>query len=1453
MEPEKQDEEIRYVQAIRIPVIMGSILPSGRYKLTWSWPQYTFFDNCEYIGGLNLIGVGVKSAKVTAKDTIELVLEGSVLAKDFKEMVLTVDGYHKGDVSDRFMLLADSNKDISDDLRTNTYYLKLDEGEEISGDTYRFVLSQMVEEDDDDDEITEIAIETCIWEMTLVYMTTDFPHLDRLDNLSVARYEVDMIENHNAEDLIGRDIQLLFSRDPSDIITFSQSDIRDYMNQMVKVYGIPAIDRLTAVFDEELDTSLIHALEMKVYTEDGMDITESFKTPNESNSINRRDVLYGVTVYLNYYDTVQNIKSYDFYIQTADGRDISGYFDSIEDSNRFTSEDSKIKTFKIIVHEDYTIEEYDIPDLVVGMSDESGKVVPKFKYETQNQTLESIRLMDIKLAPNTTICPGRFTFKFSYTNNPDIDEPVKLYPFAYTGNMPFLSNNLGGIAEVIVVDFERIDLVFSEMTLPTNAFNIFELRLINEDGDEVDPNIFEPIMTTNQFENAETLEELEDPGVIHLQLQEGKTLPSGTYRFQFWIDIAVNESEGDGDQSNGESEGDDNDDTEIDPAEVEFTHTGEYCLWDKHTNLPIMFREMNNMIKSVEIIDIDRIKITLEKKLDISILKDFTVDLYDPLRDITRTGKFESVDKSNFFGLYVMTTNKSYIMYSEDGVYWDGFDTGYEYSYTKCFYHKPTEYFYALTGNGKIIKWNDFSKASFSGSPAVEIVNYAEKEVRTSLNDFVIVDGMLIIVGNSGTILRGTIDVYGNISLTNVNEDKKYTAYTLSAINYNDGVLIAVGYKGTILKSVDMGITWEAMSSGIVYNLTDICYHKNTIEIEGELPEIDGELELETDTPIPEKAVEETMDTSAYFICGNNGTILTCSNFEEGFGKLNVGTKKSFFSIMSHGDRIIAVGDAGNIAVISDTEDGYEPNIVEVPDCKFALKDIAFCDKKFFVCGANGNWLSSKEGEEWSINGMFTDVAMRSVTYVPSQYGSDMADWFYLKVRNGQDIAYINYYSGWEPPTLESEFCAEWEELGELDDHIQDFYTQFTFDEVARRPKPSCYYHFVKKATIVPLNGEDLDDVDNERRIDLDDVSYEWEQCPGYETSHNASFYVRLRDKHKSDVNAWLYGTNNPIQFPYMTSKDIKITGVELHSPDDEPSVEYYKPYLKIKFENVNENCFHYIRYEFISNNENLDCTGWFQSVRVADFNYNWSLNVESINLFGSDSLELNYIKKGLYKLRWTWMAPGTAPDNEKYITINDIPVKNMLPFTESSDSDDITNPRTVKITFSKYVDSRFFLNNNGFQMNIGKVPTSKSEYDRLQNNSMNYYDYFKSIEDCTIFTEMDHITEEVEENGEKVEIIKVKEVVMDIQDGEVLKKGKYPLKINNDSSYNKEKEDDDNIWVTCTEQGEIDLEDELSGTLPEIRDVTMERHAPIPVKPDGQTAETYTGKSKSEADTLLQ
>lgn len=1447
-EPEVKDPEIRYVEMAKIPILPGAILPSGRYRLTWKWPSYSFFENSIYIGGLGLVGIGVKSARVIARDTIELVLEQKCLASDFKAMVLNVKGYHEGDVSERFMLLPDSNKDIPNDKKTETYYLKLDDGETINGDTYHFTLSQMVEEDNDDEEVTKIAIETCVWEMTIVYMTHDFPNLDCIDNLSVAKYEIVTLGNHNIENYIGREIQLTSSRNPHDIFTLTQADIEEYTGKTVKVYGLPRIDTLTAVFDEELDTSLIHALEMKVYNEDGMDMTESFKTPGESNRIDYRNVLYGVNITLNKYDLVGNIKKYDFYIQTADGRDLSGYFTSIVNSNQFTSDDNKAKTFSINVTKGNTIEEYDLEGLVVRLSDGTKKPIERFKSKLQLQTLQSIRMMDIKLADETTLSPGKFTFKFSYTNEPNVENCVWLYPFAYTGNMPFLSNNLGEIAEVIVVDFEHIDLVFSEQTLPVSAFNTFEMRLINSDGDEVDPTMFEPLMSTNQFGNASTLEELDDPGVIHLQLREGKTLASGTYRFQFWIDIAAHEFNGSGSDKDDTSEAD-NPEEFTDPVEVEFSHTGEYCLWDKYASLPIMFREMDNMIKKVEVVDIARIKITLAKKLALSVLKDFTVDLYDPLRDVSLLRKFASVDESNFFGMYIMPTSNQNILYSDDGAVWENFNTGYEYSYSKCFYHKPSKYFYALTGNGKIVRWNSFDKVATLNNPAVEVVKYAEKETRAAFNDFVIVGTTIIIVGNGGAIMKGTIDAAGKISLTNINENKKITKNTLSAILYNDGILLAVGQKGTILKSTNMGTTWVTIPSGVVYNLTDICYHKNSIQVEGELPDIDGEEEAESGKPIPEKVVEETIDTSGYFICGNSGTILVCNDFSEGFSKVKTTTKKSFFSITSHGDKLIIVGDAGIMVSIDDTEDGYIANIVEIEDCKFSLRDVAYCGKNFFVCGANGNWLSSKEGDNWTMSGTFTDEALRSITYIPSQYDADEADWFYLKVAQGQDIAPVNYYSGWKAPTLKSDFCEEWAEKEEYDEHLQDYYMQFELQD--NRPKPVKYYHFTKTATINPLNGEDVDDVDNKRRFELDNVVYAWKECPGISPVHHASYFVRLRDRNKSDPDDWMYSTDKPVDLPYMTSKELKIKKVELHSPDDNPSVAYYKPYLKLTFENANENCFHYIRYSFL--NGSTDCTKWFQSVRVAELNYTWSLGIESIDIFGANDLQLSMIKKGMYTLKWDWMAPGIAPAEDKYVTVTDIEVKNMVPFVESVTADDLENPRNVLIKFTKYVDSRFFLIANGFDMSMGKIPETKEEYERLEKVSINYYDRFESLEDSTNFLKVDHKIETVKENGMNVSVTKIKEAIISLHEQEILKSGEYLLKINNATKYGVEKEDDDTIWVTCTEKGTLDCKDELTAHPPVIRSVTLERHTAIPVRDDGGSSEYHSGETREDAEELLQ
>ena len=1435
VEIDKPDPEIRYIKAIRLPISPGAIIPSGRYMLNWYWPDYTFFPDCKYIGGLNLMGIGVESARVIACDMIEVTLEEQVLAKDFKAMELGVEGYDEGNVSDRFISLAESNKHIENSTKTKVYLLKLDDGEELIGDTYRFTLSQITEEDDDDDEVTFVKLETCIWEMTIVYMTTDFPHLKRMDNLSIQKYTVESFDKSVSSLYIGKDVQLLTSNNPQEIVTLDKENSSDFYGKMVKVFNDARIDTLSAEFDEEIDVSLINALVVEVRDDEGNNVSEKFNAPSVSNKVSYRDILYGIEISMNKYDRIENIKDYDFYIETADGRDISARFNSISKSNNFTSDDSKVRKFMITVNEDYIVENYELPELIVRLKNQEDKVITKFNFSTQMQTIKTTPYIDLKLAPKTTISPGRFTFKFMYTNDPDIENTVWLYPWTYTGNTPFLSNNLGVISEVVVLDMEHIDLIFSELSLPVPAFLTFEFRIIDEDGNALDPNTFEDLNVTNMFDAAETLEELDDPGVIHLQLKEGKTIPAGTYRLQFWIEIAANEPDDDNDEE-------ESDDDPSDPEEDNI-HIGEYCLWDKYTSLPIMFREMHNSIKSVEIMNINKVKINLEKPIDISIMRDFAVDLYNPLKDTTFQNKFASIETSNFFGKYVMTTNSMNIMHSTDGIHWQNFNTGYEYSYTKCFYYKPTGYFYAFATNGKIIKFNDFNRGVYATQKPVEIVDYGTT-VRTSLNDYALIDNRtLIIVGNSGVILRGTIDSSsGDIQLVNVNADKKITKYTLSAIIYNNGILLAVGQKGTILRSNDLGVTWDTIVSGVVYNLNDIVYHKHEIDIEGELPDIQLQGDDEDsiyDMAIPEKNVVEKMDTSGYFICGNNGTILVCNDFEEGFTAMEVGTHKALFSITSREDTIIAVGDIGTIVSIADTIDGYETSIIELEEFKYSLKDIEYCNDKFFICGGNGSWLSSKEGEKWKVNNNYYGAATRSIIYVPSQYDAQTADWFYADVAKGQDIAYINYYSGWDIPTLESDFCKDW--TGDMIDmHIMDFYTRFEFEE--GRPKPKEFYHFVKKATLVPFE-EEYDDIER-RRVDLEDVEYVWEQCAGYERPHNGTYYVRLRQKTKSNPDDWIYGTENAIQLPYLTSKDLKITDVQLHSPDDKPEPQFFKPYMEIKMSGANENCFHYVRYEFLRGD--TDCTNWFQSIRESDLIYSGGLNVTGIDIYGKPTLNLTDIKKGNYTLRWTWMAPGTAPDEMKYSIINNIPVKNMLHLLEYVKRDP-SNSKRVIFRFTKLIDSRFFLGKNDFDLNMRKLPSTYKEYQRL--GDTNFYWQFEPIEDCTNFSE----TPNADTGDATNTLVKVQEVYMELKNGCTLMPGKYYQKMNTGKNYMYEKEDDDNIWVTCDGDGKaLILEDELTTRLPRIRDVSLERYTAIPTRDDGGYVEVHKGKGMDEANRLI-
>ena len=1252
--------EITYVKSIKIPVVSGAFLASGRYTLTWIWPASSFFPVSTYTGGLSVVAKGIKSARTVSADTIEVTLKDKVRYTDLRQMELAVRNSAGEDVTALFEEFDVSNPEDKNLTETDTFYVTVDDGDEVTSDIYTFTLSQVVEDDEDDDDSEtndNVEIEMLTWSMNIVYLASDFPDLLRVDNMSIEKYEVIMLTNANSNVYIGKMIQLNSSNDADDIVKLTKRNVSSYINNYIRVYSDARIDQLSFAFDEPVNSSLINALEVSIKTDEGIDVTDSFRQPGDSTTFKTTNLLKGFTIKFPTFISGEELLGYDIDVTRADGTEITDLFEDIEETNDL-EDDLTYNTLYYAVRVDETIEEKDIHELIISITDGEGDFVEGFTYETVLKKTLDTMIMDMDLETEKTIIPGIYSAICGYTNEPDIEDSVMIYPFKWTGTLPFFSTNLGEIEEVTINDMESFNVKFSNMDLPVSIFSEMDFQLINEDGEEVDAE-FENIHDSNDFDDCETLNDLETPGVIKIQLEEGYSVPSGTYNLRFLMDLT---STDDNDASGDED--DDDDDTDDSGS----LPRGQYCLWEKTEVFPYMFRDMTNSLTGIEILGIDRLRVTLEKPMDVSLLRDFTFDMYDPNKGIVHSDLFEDLSVSNFFGMYLMSTDERYILYSEDGSSWNRFDTGFSYGFTKIFFHEPSGYYFTLCTNGKIIKFNTLDNVSYSGSderPSME-VNYSTSIVKKSLNDYVLLnDGTIVIVGNDGTILKGTLSSNGTLKLTNINEGGTITKKTLTSIITipadNDGnvTLLAVGYNGTVIVSNDNGSTWETISTGTTSNLTDAFYYENTLEIENEDndPEDDPEEESGTDEDDVDNDSVASSEVihKAVFIVGTNGTILYNSvevgegeDSDEddnvnnvsirGFSRINSETSSALFSIAAHNDTIIAVGDNGIIINISDGEDGFVVGDAEV-DASFALRDVKWCDNRFVACGSTGKWVSSIAGNNWSVNSTIYSTPLKAVNYIPNQYGDTKGDWFNLRLKDGQELGAVSFFSGEDEPTLESEFCSSWTTPELLKQHLNDIYIQKSFDATEYRNVATKYWKFVSGYAIDTDNANEEDDTDVTRTLE-----YFWEEIANIDIPHTGAFYGRLRLSSDEDTFNWKYSTPSAVNIPYMTSNPGNIESVSLTSPDVEDGIAYRYPFLKIILDELNENALHYATFSVINKDTNEDYSAYFKSIRLSDRIYSDDLTTEGLCLYGTS--DVNSLPAGNYKFTWKWIALGSDEVN---------------------------------------------------------------------------------------------------------------------------------------------------------------------------------------------------------------
>lgn len=1386
----RESYEIFYVDQISIPIKENAFLASGRYTIRWIWPKKSFLPVSEYTGGLIVMGIGVKSVRTFTKDTIEIILSDKYLAKDVKKLSLAVMDSNGIDRSEAFVSLEESNSNITDETQTDTFYIKLDDGEFLTSNLYHFTLSPKYDDIDEDENIHSNS-EMIAWGMNLIYLASDFPSIERVDNLSIEKYDIVLLENYNISSYMGKQVQLATSQNTDEIEILSDDNLSLFKGQHVRVYGDPDITKLSIVFDEEIDIGLIKALNVSIQDSDGNDVSDYFLDPISSNNTVSRKVLHSISITFTYYSKGNKLNQYDFTIETSDGKDITEKFIDINKSNIY-DDDTNYKEMVLMVDDGSIVEEYDSKNIRVKIENEGGKIITNFKTRLNFKTISSISTMTLELAPEKTIIPDVYSLIMSYSNEPDIPNSVTIYPFSYSGRFPFLSNNLGNIKEMIFVDMENIDISFT-IDLPVSIFRICEFGLYNEDGDEVDV-VFEDLNTSNNFDDYLMISELNNPGMIRLKISEESSIEAGNYTIKFWIDLATN---------------DDIVEIEDENEEIDINRNiGKYVLWEKTDLFPSMMRDQSNSITSVDIISIDTLRLNLKKPIKASLIKSFNVDAFSTDNDRIYSDKFLPTNESNFFGIYYMPTGQRFILYSDNGESWNRFNTGMDCGINKVFYHNASGCYIALCNNGNIIKFNEFSSNQHTGSISVDIVDYGNK-VGKSLNDYVLLENTIIVVGNDGVILKGEITNNGEIRLNNVNEKKNITKNTLTSITQipDSSTLVICGYRGTVIRSTDNGSTWSVIPTGFKNNFSEVYFHSDTLNVY----EDENEPENDDNEIIPPKVIE-SIKKSSLFIIGTNGLILYTENLDSGFTKLETGTSKSILGITSHESKLVAVGDSGLIIFIDSSEDGFIPILIENPDISFALSTISYCDNRFIAGGVNGKWISSVAGRKWTIHNTNYSSAIKSIGYTPSQYDNDMGDYLYIKLKPGAELGAVNFYKGYDEPTLASSFCSSWDTEDKKNSHVYDIYTRFEFKD--SRPTPFKWYQFRK---IIETSGEESD---GDEPI-IESIDYQWVECTELDKPHSGNFHFRLK-LGDEDSEDYLYSTEEPIDVPYLTSSPGQIEKVELLSPDIENGPEFIYPFIKVNFNRGNENALHYANYQFIGPDNN-DFTNNFQSLRLGTINYSGGLDMNSVIIYGTPNTIST--PSGLYSLKWNWMA--LAPDVS--IIIPEIKVKSMKELMTSSISKENFNKISFNLNKAITKDYLSSFNASGKEsviVNIRKVPKSEKEIE-----DYNYYSYFNSIEKSTDFSQPEYY------GSETVSKFDIKTL-----DGIVMDAGEYIIKLdNNIDSLKLEKDDDENMWISTHK---ISLMSEIRDQLPTISNVSLENYFSVPKSPiEGAISNSFSGE----------
>ena len=1282
---------IRYVNEMRIPIKDNATLASGRYIFYLNWHPNYFMNPIKYMGGLSILAIGIKSAYTIAQDTIKIVFNEKWNIDYLKELNFSVVNLSGNDCTDLFQSIDESNKNISSGTETDTICLCVDD--DVLANTYTFTLSERTY--DSEGELT--LSPRFQFDMCITYLTDEFSVITKADNFSNEKFEIIKITNANASSYIGYYVQLTTSTE-KELLT--DENVKDYLNKEAKVFSKASIDRLTLKFNDEVHACLLAACDVSISDDEGKVYTDRFKSIPDSNTFVYRTVLDYIVVEFPESHTGDYYESLDITVKKKDGTDISAMFDTVEESNEL-EDDIKTSIFNVQPSEGTYIEESDLTNLKVGIVDENGSSISRAKYTFKTTKIATVNQIELMIEDGETLPSGEYSMSLSYQNEPSIEGSTVITAFTHSGIFPFLSSNIGYITNVEQISLSKIAITFSE-DLPTALFSDVQLSVLDEDGESYE-SLFTSLTETNSFENVETLSELDDPYTIFIELAMGETLKAGRYTIQFTTDICANSEE------------------EMDESESDEEDTsGIYTLWKYTTSVSYMIKEMQNVIKSVTMVDIDTLKFELERPIDVTLLQDYAVTAKcESSEYVYGISSFKPISKSNNLGLYIMLSESRYVFYSETGSSWNRYDTGSTIDLNGIVYDQILEKYLIVGSRGKVLEVDSFK----SIAKATEI----STPVNSTLNSIIRLSDRYVVVGNDGVILIGMVKD-SSISWKKIESGTSYTLTTV--ISLSEKELLAVGYCGVILYSKDSGDSWEkVMVTNTGINLTSAIKFKSS----GTTPDSD------------EDGVADSYRDGVYVI-GTKGTILYSPNGHFGWEMISVDTKASLFGITSHENKIVIVGEVGTVITSDDT---IHWSVID-SGLSVSLKNVAYCDTQYFACGSSGKWVTSNSGNSWTVNSSIYGDSFKNVMYSPSQYEDNRKiSYFYLKLAADETLGAVNFFKGTEVPTLENKPASYWETDQLKDIHIGDIYTRY-----------ETLYGITNNMEMYQFG---IDTIVNEDGT-VSSGDYRW--IPESESNIYTSFATDYEfEIVQSDGEEILLESGEKaiqpkygVPITYMTSNPGTVKSVEICSPDAEDSIEYEYPYIKVNLSHGDENAIYYASFSVTDKNGN-DFTHYFKSLRTSGYEYDSDFTVKTVFIYGNPA-NIMSIPSGEYTFEWIWFATTKISKTFYVKNISQL-INNVTRVVKTNDLNVIfNNGKTLPLDF-------FVANNKTLDINITKIPTANTD-----DMSYNYYQKFKDVLESTEFSNPEVCTDG-----------KVKRFILAASDHAVIKNGEYLLKLRNEKN----------------------------------------------------------------------